>query len=309
MEVVSGCIRHFIHTKPGTDFIAADYSSIEARVNCYLADQRHAIKLYQKDLESQQRFQNGEISAEQRKKEKWALDQYVDMAGAVYKIDNIEVTDAHRDLGKCIILGCGFGMGKKTFYETCLNWGLNISKELAGQSVDAYRAKYYNIVKFWYKVEELAIKAIKTGKVQKYQQIQFAYKFGYLFIKLPSGRTLSYPKAYLKPTKTSWGEMKETIHFYGNIKGTLWGTVTTYGGKLVENIVQGASRDIMAHGMLNAEKAGYPPIGTVHDEGITEVNLKFGSVTEYERLLCDLPDWAKGMPIAAEGFRDIMYQK
>jgi DNA polymerase len=65
----------------------------------------------------------------------------------------------------------------------------------------------------------------------------------------------------------------------------------------------------MVNGMFNAEKAGYPVIGTVHDELITEPPIGFGSVKELEEVVCVLPDWGAGCPINAKGFESPRYRK
>jgi len=308
-KTLSGCIRHFIHTKPGRSIIAADYSSIEARVLCFLSGQDSMTKLYWKDIESKRAYRAGKISAQQRAKEKILCDPYIDMASTVYGIPHDKITSDQRALGKCIILGCGFGMGKKTFYETCLNWGLEVSKDLAYSCIDAFRCKDSKVKQLWDKVNSLAVLCVQTRTPQQYRGLKFSMRGGFLFIRMPSGRNLSYPRAKVEMVKAPWGAKVKSVTFYGHIKGTKWGRVSTYGGKLVENIVQGYARDIMAHGMLVAESAGYLPIGTIHDEGLSEVPDGFGSVEEYEKLLCTLPDYAKGMPIEADGFRDIMYKK
>jgi DNA polymerase len=100
------------------------------------------------------------------------------------------------------------------------------------------------------------------------------------------------------------------IRYWGQDSKThKWAKQYTWGGKLVENIVQAFCRDLLANGMLNLEKAGYPIVMTVHDEIIAEVKKGFGSLEEFEKLICVLPDWAKGCPIAAEGWRGAFYRK
>lgn len=88
-----------------------------------------------------------------------------------------------------------------------------------------------------------------------------------------------------------------------------WARETTYGGKLVENIVQGTARDIMAAGMLAVEAAGYPVVMTVHDEVVSEIPEGCGSLAEFEGLLTQPPAWAEGCPIAAEGWIGKRYRK
>lgn len=83
----------------------------------------------------------------------------------------------------------------------------------------------------------------------------------------------------------------------------------TYGGKLTENAVQAISRDLLVHGMFGLEKKGYIIIGTVHDEVILEVPEGWGSEQEVADILCDIPGWADGLPVKAEGFRGKRYRK
>ena len=89
-----------------------------------------------------------------------------------------------------------------------------------------------------------------------------------------------------------------------------WQRLTTYGGMIVENIVQAISRDLMAEGMLRAEATGiYLITLTVHDELVAEALLGLGSVHEFEQLMAALPDWAEGCPVGAEGWRGPRYRK
>jgi DNA polymerase len=82
----------------------------------------------------------------------------------------------------------------------------------------------------------------------------------------------------------------------------------TYGGKLVENAIQAIARDILAHGIINLERRGYPVLLTVHDENIVEIE-RTEQLKEVSQIMCDLPDWAKGCPISSEGFTTERYRK
>ena len=134
-----------------------------------------------------------------------------------------------------------------------------------------------------------------------------------LKIELPSGRIMSYPGIALSVTTeidedTGKKRTSTRIKYQGENQTTRqWGFQYTYGGKLTENIVQALCRDILAWSMPGVEAAGYKIVLSVHDELITEVpDTDDYTTEELCALMCDLPIWAKGFPLAAEG--DCMYR-
>jgi len=106
-------------------------------------------------------------------------------------------------------------------------------------------------------------------------------------------------------------DMQKKITFMGvNSMNRQFCRQQTYGGKLTENVVQALSRDLMAEAMLRAEASGlYKPILTVHDEIVVEVPTGKGSVSEFEALISEMPEWADGFPLEAEGWRGVRYRK
>lgn len=135
----------------------------------------------------------------------------------------------------------------------------------------------------------------------------------WLKIELPSGRIMSYPGIALSVTTeidedTGKKRTSTRIKYQGENQTTRqWGFQYTYGGKLTENIVQALCRDILAWSMPGVEAAGYEIVLSVHDELITEVpDTDDYTTEELCALMCDLPVWAKGFPLAAEG--EIMYR-
>lgn len=135
----------------------------------------------------------------------------------------------------------------------------------------------------------------------------------WLKVELPSGRIMSYPGIALSVTTeidedTGKKRTSTRIKYQGENQTTRqWGFQYTYGGKLTENIVQALCRDILAWSMPGVEAAGYEIVLSVHDELITEVpDTDDYTTEELCALMCDLPIWAKGFPLAAEG--DIMYR-
>ena len=124
-----------------------------------------------------------------------------------------------------------------------------------------------------------------------------------------------YPYPMLKEISTPWGAKKLAVTIMtmdsrvGSKTKGLFVRQSTYGGKLVENITQAVARDVLFGSQPKLEAAGYPIVLHVHDENVSEVPIGFGSVEEYEEIMTVVPQWAAGMPIAAEGFRGNRYRK
>jgi len=289
MEFLSWTLRGALIAGPGKDLLAADYSAIEARVTLW-----HAMDEAGLDV-----FRRGE-------------DIYKFTAADVYNVRYAEVNKDQRQMGKQSVLGLGFGMGKDKFKVTCAKYGIHITDEFAELVVRSYRNKYHKVVSFWYDCERAAILAVENpGKIYWVNRIAYGCQDGFLFCQLPSGRKLAYYDPKIEMKAAPWGEMKPTLTFMGTDAFTKkWARQHTYGGKLVENIVQATARDIMAAAILRAEDTDeYPIILSVHDELIAEVDEGQGSVEEFEQLLTVNPAWADGLPIGAEGWRGKRYKK
>ena len=204
--------------------------------------------------------------------------------------------------GVDIVTNCGYGMGGQKFLDTCIGYGRDIGFKLAKQAVTTYRKKNHMIVKFWYAVEEAAMNAIRQpGTVFKVRSVGYLVRDGYLWCKLPSGRTLAYMTPRLEDGKISYMGVDQTT--------SQWGRQHTYGGKLVENIVQAASRDILVESMLRAEDEGYQVVMTVHDEVVSLSDAPHAAVDHFVQTLCVVPPWARGCPIAAAGWSGDRYKK
>ena len=331
MDALSAALRGVLMAGEGKVLVSADYSAIEARVLLWLCGDHFALAKY-----------------------RMGVNLYVDMAKFIYNNEAIG-KDTHKKeyaVGKAAVLGCGYGMGKDKFYGTCQSWGIDIAPEVAEAAVQAYRKKYKKVVEFWYATEKAARAAVRTpgsvhscgggdlGAGEKAPNILWGMdkRREFLVCKLPSGRHLRYFRPSLKSIETPYGE-KEEIHYWCAGLGGKLEENKTYGGSLVENIVQGTARDIMANGMLRAEEAGFPVILTVHDELVTEVDptawlgrcnrqarqpswdetpviakaddayMTKEVVDGLIKAMCSLPPWAAGCPIAAEGWMGKRYRK
>jgi len=299
MDAISSCIRGALIPREGHSFVCADYSAIEARVLLWLAGDETGMSI----------FRRGE-------------DIYCDMASSVFNRPVSKSNFDERQLGKTCILGLGYGMGHAKFGETCATQGVNLAGLDPEEIVKAYRQKYKKIKNLWYKLETLAIEAIQapgtwtpTAGKNGHRYIRFGYDpiMDRLLCRLPSGRFLTYWGPELKDKETPWGVVKPSITYLTNDSfSRKWGRADTYGGKLVENCTQAAARDLMASAILRVEKAGFVPVLTVHDEILTEYpdqSLTDTTLSEFEDMMSILPRWAKGCPVAAEGWIGKRFRK
>lgn len=198
------------------------------------------------------------------------------------------------------------------------------------------------IAQSWRDLETAVRNAVEApGTIHRAGKVDYLVAHGFLFARLPSGRCLAYASPKLKaqvwaqillPDGTwsdaevmdhdaalrgeSAGRVKiqgptsDKVTFLGvNSKTKKWERSALYGGLIAENNTQAIARDILVNGMFLAEGAGYPIIATVYDEIICEVPRGFGDLATFEKLICELPAWADGLPLTAGGWRGKRYRK
>ena len=203
-------------------------------------------------------------------------------------------------------------------YEECLgrgDTGTDILSQKAWVASEVTKVKWREnhpaTVALWHGLEDAAREAVLApGSVRSYGRIAFTVRRNFLWMRLPSGRCIAYGAPKVKDEDTPWGGTRKAVTALGvNSTTNKWERHGLYGGVLTSNAVQGLARDLMANGMLNADKAGYPVVLTVHDEAVADVEEGFGSLAEFERLLCAKPEWAKGLPLVADGWEGHRYRK
>ncbi|AEX77529.1 hypothetical protein AY522_05535 [Corynebacterium diphtheriae bv. gravis] len=172
--------------------------------------------------------------------------------------------------------------------------------------VDTWRAANPHIVGLWADVEEAAIAAITSRQPIRLCNLRFTVKSGILFIELPSGRRLAYAQPCLGENR--WGGT--SITYTGITTARRWGQLETYGGKLVENIVQAIARDLLVTSMHAVAQARHKIVMHVHDEIVIDEPLDSGfTATDACELMSTLPAWAEGSPLDADGYECDYYRK
>lgn len=285
-DILSQLVRTAFVATPGHRLIVADFSAIEARVLAWLAGEQWRLDVFSG---------HGKI--------------YEASAAAMFHvpIESIGKESPLRQKGKVAELACGYGGGPGALMAMgALNMGLT-EDELPG-IIRGWRNANRKVVKFWQDAEEAAIEAVNNPGTAVTLSGQFTLlKTGnILYITLPSGRQLCYYEAQLKPDCKG----KVSVSYY-DLNGITkkWQRTSTYGGKLTENIVQAVSRDLLAEAMLNLDTEGYKIVGHVHDEVILDMPVGSGSLEEVIAIMTRPPKWAKGLPLAADGFENEYYKK
>ena len=182
---------------------------------------------------------------------------------------------------------------------------MGLSEEELPSLVAVWRRANPHITQFWWDVDKAAVEAVVKRTRTRAGRIAFEYRSGILFVMLPSGRRLAYVKPRMGVNRFG----REGLTYEGILENKKWGRIETYGPKLVENIVQGTARDLLAEAMLRVEKKGYPIVMHCHDEIIAEVTEGTGSVEEMCEMMAVCPSWAEGLPLRADGYECGFYQK
>ncbi len=280
-DVLSQLIRTAFVAKPGCTFLVADYSAIEARVIAYLAGEKWR----------QEVFANGG-------------DIYCSSASAMFKVPVVKhgINGHLRQKGKIAELACGYGGGVGALKAFGAD-KMGLTEDEMQQIVTQWRAASPTIPRFWRDVESAAKRALnnpgRTATVPcgvKYRMDDDALR-----CLLPSGRVLSYWGA--------WLDSDGSICFMGQNQTTRqWEKTETWGGKLVENIVQAYARDCLAVAMVRLEAEGWHICFHVHDEVIVEAPE--GSRWEDVAEVMGRPiDWAPGLILRGDGYETKFYMK
>ena len=284
-ELCSSAVRGALVASPGHKLVVSDLSNIEGRVLAWLAGEDWKVQAFAD-------FDAGS-----------GHDLYKLAYARSFNKAPEDVTKDERQIGKVQELALGYQGSVGAFSSMAALYGVFLPEQEVQDIVAAWRKAHKAVVSLWYDLERAAKEAIRApGTRQVVRDLTVGYQNNWLRIKLPSGRYLCYPHAALSEGSIVY----EGVNQYTK----KWETIETYGGKLVENVVQAVARDVLASGMQRAEAAGYAVCLHVHDELITETpDTDEYSVDELSRIMSTNPGWSMGLPLAAAGFETHRYKK
>jgi DNA polymerase len=281
-DVLSQLIRTAFIPSQGHHFYVADFSAVEARVIAWLSDEQWR----------QEAFANNE-------------DIYCASASQMFGVPVVKhgVNGGLRQKGKIAELALGYG-GSIGALKAMGATKLGLTEEELLPLVQMWRNASPHIVQFWWDIDRAAKECIKSHLPQATHGMRFIYRSGCMFLRLRSGRYLCYPQPKIGTNRFG----SESITFMGINTVKKWSRIETYGAKLVENIVQATSRDLLAEAMRRLENTGNPVVMHIHDEAVIDAP-KDSSLDTIVNIMTEVPSWAGGLILNAAGFVGDFYKK
>jgi len=302
-DTLSQLIRTAFIAEPDHRFIVVDFSAIEARVVAWLAWCEWRLKVF---------ATHGKI--------------YEASAEQMFKLPPGSVTkkSPYRQRGKVAELALGYQGGANAL-KTMGALEMGVPEDELEDIKNAWRQANPEVVELWYAMERAAklavgqrttvVLPIAAGRAK----LMFAWESGFLFITLPSGRRLAYVKPRLE-AEDLYRETADGGRFVVASAGSLtyegldqktkqWTRLSSYGGKLVENVTQAIARDCLREAMLRLDERGYQQLMTIHDEIVIEAADGVGSLADVEAVLGQPIDWARDLLLRGDGFETRYYMK
>ena len=279
-DTLSQLIRTAFVPKDGYKFTVSDFSAIEARVLSFLAGEQWRMDVF---------ANSGDI--------------YCASASTMFHVpvEKHGVNGHLRQKGKIAELALGYG-GSVGALKAMGALDMGLMEEELQPLVDAWRSSNPHIVQFWWDIDRAVKNAVKQKIPSDIGNIHIFCQSGMLFIRLPSGRTLSYVKPRMGVNQ--FGSESVTYEGVGSTKK--WERIESYGPKFVENIVQAISRDILMYAMKTLRHCFI--VAHIHDELVIEC-----SRSTFLSVICEqmgrTPEWIKGLLLRADGYETMFYKK
>lgn len=281
-DVLSQLIRTAFIPSKNHHFYVADFSAVEARVIAWLSNEKWRQDAFAKNE-----------------------DIYCASASQMFGVPVVKhgINGELRQKGKIAELALGYG-GSIGALKAMGATKLGLTDDELPPLVQMWRNASPHIVQFWWDVDKAAKECIKTHLPQTTHGMKFIYRSGCMFLRLRSGRYLCYPQPKIGINRFG----SESITFMGINTVKKWDRIETYGAKLVENIVQATSRDLLAEAMRRLEATGNTVVMHIHDEAVIDAPFN-RSLDTMVQLMTKVPDWANGLILNAAGFVSDFYKK
>lgn len=281
-DVLSQLIRTAFIPSKNHHFYVADFSAVEARVIAWLSNEKWRQDAFAKNE-----------------------DIYCASASQMFGVPVVKhgINGELRQKGKIAELALGYG-GSIGALKAMGATKLGLTDDELPPLVQMWRNASPHIVQFWWDVDKAAKECIKTHLPQTTHEMKFIYRSGCMFLRLRSGRYLCYPQPKIGINRFG----SESITFMGINTVKKWDRIETYGAKLVENIVQATSRDLLAEAMRRLEATGNTVVMHIHDEAVIDAPFN-RSLDTTVQLMTKVPDWANGLILNAAGFVSDFYKK
>lgn len=342
LHLLADATRSFIWAAPGHRLIDVDYSSIEGRMAAWFAredwkldafralDRGEGHGIYELAAAGIYGIDISEVTKVHRPTGKVAelSCQYQTGAGGIRKFARqakIKLGTLYPALWEAADLDQREYMDKRFAERTAAHDGncevLGREGWIAAELIKTgWRGRHPGIVAAWSLLEEAATNAVlEPGSIQSVMGVKYTVAHAFLWCQLPSGRCLAYGMPKMQETEAPWAdktlaparrEKKMSLTVRGTDAQTeKWIRFPVYGGSLFNNVVQGSARDILVHGMFNAEAAGYPIVLHTHDEMAAELPYGKGSWQELATIAAQLPAWSTDLPLTADGWEAKRYRK
>lgn len=326
-EMLSQCLRGVIIAPEGKKLVVADYSNVEGRVLAWLAGETWKLQAFRD-------FDAGH-----------GHDLYKLTYAKAFNVDPESVTKDQRQMGKVLELALGYGGGAGAFATFARGYGVDLH-DMADKVVDAidpaiwreaensyesyflprkrtegmerkvfiacdavkraWRRANPKIVELWNSVGEAIDIAMEKGNAKVTWGVRMEKRGAWLLLRLPSGRRLCYPSPRIGD-----GDNEPAFSYMGVEQfSRKWKRIASYGPKVVENMTQAVSCDLLTEALARLSRHGYKAVLTVHDEVIAEAvdNEQF-SFKKMAEVMAETPEWATGLPLAAAGFEAHRYRK
>jgi DNA polymerase len=288
LTIAGDVSRSIICAAPSHTLIGGDFSAIESRVLAWLAGEDWKLENYR---------------AFDRTGDP-ALEPYCATASRICKRKVTAENEAERSLGKVCELAFQYGGGLGAYRK------FDSSDAYTDAQVEDFKREWRHAhpatMRFWRMLERAVHRTVSTCRPDALDgKFAFSFDDDRMMLTLPSGRSLVYPQARLVAGKF---EGTRELRFKDNARGG-WTDCAAWYGMLTENVVQAIARDLLAAAMQRLERAGYPVVLHVHDEIVCEIREGFGDQDQFLQLMTELPEWARGLPIAAKIWTGKRYAK